>query len=160
PDRVTVPNYAGRVMDLRPGSAWFRHLLADYYPWRLANPAWGLDGFQLDVLGDGYLGWVSGATQRELDLMAAGMRWFMNALRNAVGSNCILINNNFWRNDNHATDGIMLENHDGAAIGDEFWLAALSRVKRGVRRRNVTTNPHVQDACRWARVRGVDHAGY
>lgn len=160
PDRVTAPNYDGRVMDLRPGSAWFEHLLTDYYPWRLANPAWKLDGFQLDVVGDGYLGWVSGASAAELDLMAEGMRWFMDAIRDVTGSECILFNNNFWLADNHSTDGIMIENHGGGEVGNEFWLDALSRTKRDIRRRNVTTNPSLEDACGWAQAEGVDHAGY
>ncbi|HZE39697.1 MAG TPA: hypothetical protein VE172_12890 [Stackebrandtia sp.] len=160
PDRVVVPAYDGRVMDLRPDSPWLNHLLDDYYPWRLADSAWGLDGFQLDVLGDGYLGWVSGASQAELDEMAEGMRWFMRAIRDVVGDECILFNNNYWLDDNAHTDGIMLENHAGDEIGDDLWVAALARVTRTTRRRNVTTNPVAADACEWAKVEGVDHAGY
>ncbi|CAN5415552.1 hypothetical protein BH24ACT9_BH24ACT9_14400 [soil metagenome] len=160
PGRVRVPNYDGHVMDLRPNSAWFNHLLTSYYPWRLDDPNWKLDGFQLDVLGDGYLGWVDGASQAELDLMAEGMRWFMTALRRVVGNQCILFNNNFWLSNNDATNGIMIENHDGSEIGNEFWVNALARVQRRQRRRNITTSSNADAACAWAQVRGVDHAGY
>ncbi|MBM7789652.1 hypothetical protein [Tenggerimyces flavus] len=158
PDRVTVPNYSARMMDIRANSAFFHHLLEDYYPARLANPNWKLDGFFLDVLGDGYLAYMTGASAAEQEEMRAGMRWFVAQLRDVVGDECILINNNYWLNDNFDVDGIMLENH--VEPTNAVWPPILARTKRGVRRRNLTTNPTAELACGWAQIDGVDQAGF
>lgn len=158
PDRVTVPNYSARMMDIRAGSAWFNHLLDDYYPARLADPNWRLDGFFLDVLGDGYMGYLTGATTAEISEMQAGMRWFVAQLRAVVGDECLIINNNTWLNDNDDVDGIMLENHTNPE--NTVWPEILAHVTRGVRRRNVTTNATADLACQWANVAGVDQAGF
>lgn len=147
-------------MDLRANSAWFNHLLNDYYPGRLASGRWNLDGFFLDVIGDAYTGWVSGATSSELEEMRHGMRWFVQELRAVVGGECILLNNNAWKWDNDAVDGILVENHTGSEIGDAYWQQALGRVTRRVRRRNSTINSTKAQARAWARVAGVDQAGY
>jgi len=160
PDRVTVPNYDGRVMDLRANSAWLNHLLADYYPSRLADPAWQMDGFLLDVVGDGYMGWLTGATAGEVAEIQAGLRWFVTQLRSAVGDNCILINNNTWVTDNADSDGIMIENHGTVEIGNEFWRTSLAKITRTGHRRNVTTNHTAAEAELWLAVPGVDQAGY
>jgi len=160
PGRVHVPAYSGHVMDLRAGSAWFEHLLHDYYPWRLANPKWNLDGFLLDVIGDGYLGWISGASHSELKEMKHGMRWFVRKLRSVVGKDCLLINNNLWTTPNNHINGILVENHDGGEIGDAFWRKALANTTRKRRRRNCTINDTAAEADKWAVVPGVDLAGH
>lgn len=160
PDRVSVPTYGGRVMDLRANSAFLNHLLTNYYPTRLASSVWKMDGFFLDVLGDGYTGWFTGATSDEITQIQAGMQWFMTQIRSISGNDCILINNNSWNNTNNDTDGIVIENHSGVEIGNAFWKIKLSQVTRTAHRRNATINTSYSDALAWSTVPGVDLSGF
>lgn len=162
PSRVMVPNYNGRVMDLRINSAYVNHIMEDVVPKIAAgDPNWRCSGLLLDVTGDGYWGQISGLTTAERAEYSAGIRDFVERLRAALPKH-ILIGNNSWDQSKGPIDmhGLMIENHSPSEV--QFWRdiqIPLFQPTDG-RKRCVTINRSVSDAQFWSNVPGVAAAGY
>jgi hypothetical protein len=160
PSRVNVPSYSGYLMDMREGSDWVAHLL-DWFDVRMNTSGWNMDGWFLDVLGDDYIGFISGfANTAEQNEYKAGVRDFIQRLRDRLGDEVILVCNNTWTT-TQPINGICVENHTGANIGNAYWLAQLSRHDPPLGRlRNITLNGNLSDVIAWSQVAGVTHAAY
>ncbi len=150
PSRVTVPAYAGKVMDVRKGSPFLEHLLADYYPSRrVLIDAGKLSGVLLDVTGDGYWGAFSGLTATDKAQMSEGERWFAHELRGVLGERAIIVINNGLAGPWDDIDGILVENH--APSEAPYWRTQAGYVRRTVRRRVCSVNRTAADAEAWAK---------
>lgn len=154
PSRVTVGAYSGYVMDMRANSAWSDHML-DWFEDRMADPNWKMDGWFLDVFGDGYLGAISGLSSPEQVAYKAGIVSFANRLRNRLGDEVILIGNNTWET-NVPLNGLCIENH---STPGPFYDAQFLRPQPPLgRRRNMTISGSVPLTQTWAAQSGNDHA--
>ena len=155
PDRVRVPAYRSRAMDMRKDSAWVNHLIENYYP-AIAEQRSGRksNGSMLDVSGDGYWGAYTGFTADEKDEHAEGQRDFWRRLRLLFGESLIIVCNNAMNGPVDDIDGIMIENHSPAER--EYWENQASYVRRTIRRRNITLSASAADALAWSKVPGID----
>ncbi len=158
PSRVTVPAYAGMVMDVREGSPYLEHLLADFYPGvRTLIDAGKASGVMLDVTGDGYWGAFAGLTATDKAAMSAGERWFVKELRGVLGERAIIVVNNALAGPWDHIDGILVENHAPSEAG--FWRTQAGYVKRTVRRRVCGIQRTAADAEAWSKLGVFDAVG-
>lgn len=163
PDVFTVHNYAGRLMDLRPGSAWVEHTIACMRHFLRTLP---IDGFLLDTTGSEYLGWVRKGTREptsaDLNQMRAAHRAYVSAVREALGPEVLLVNNNGWSAvypaPERSVNGVLAENHDPP---DDFWRNQLARISAPLgRRRNISLSRTIDQARAWAATGVADHVAY
>lgn len=162
PGRVVVGAYSGYVMDMRVDSLWVGHML-DWFEARMASSDWKMDGWFLDVLGDDYLGFISGLTTGEEAEFRAGVVDFVSRLRARLGDDVLLVANNTWKTD-APINGLMIENHSDISGG--YYTTQFSRPQPPLRsnggraRRNMIIQSTVEGTQAQAANAGVDHACY
>jgi hypothetical protein len=140
PDQVVVQpsGYDGRLMNVRGsvagGTSWMRHVVSWMNATKL-DPNWQLDGFMLDVLGDlFYPGDISRGLQTSDRLdFEAGVRLFVQMMRQQLGNNIILVNNAYWQGTQPYVNGQLAE-HNGDPTTNPGIITSMNRCTHPKRR--------------------------